>query len=533
MGTMLHAAGNSLDRALPELNLSNSELVSTVHESYVAAGADLLLTNTFGANRLRLAELGGSATVRDVNMAGVRLARQARRGARRTVFVGGSVSPAAKAGQGAAYSPDERIDVIREQVTALIDGGVDLLVLETFGGLGELLEAVAIAVETDVPVIAQATFTAEGRTLDGETPEEVAKALARTEVAAIGANCTVGPQHMLGIVKRLRGTLPVSAQPNAGIPRRIGRRFEYGVDGEYFARYARAHAESGASIVGGCCGTTPGHIREVVARLADLRPPEQRRKVSKHKRSSEPARGKLAQRLRDKEFVVAAQYSRPGDHQGVDLVFGKDIATMTAWDKTITTLQDELHGAHAFGLRTVVCETGSPPPLGDYPDADGILEVDSIGLIELLAAFNAGRDRTGHTLVTRTAFHIGARFNPGAADLDAELVRTKAKIAAGAQFLVTTPVYDLESFAWMLTELSEEDIPILMSVHPLSGYAEAEYLAHEVPDVRVPPDTLEALQAGERTGYEVAGELLAAARKLADGVVLHIRDSSEITKLLG
>ncbi|HVV09526.1 homocysteine S-methyltransferase family protein [Amycolatopsis sp.] len=539
MGTMLHAAGNSLDRALPELNLSNAELVSTVHESYVAAGVDLLLTNTFGANRLRLAEVGGATTVRDVNLAGVRLARQARRGARRTVFVGGSVSPATKASQRQNTSPDERADVLAEQVRALADGGVDLLVLETFGCLDELLEAVDIAAGiTDVPLIAQATFTPEGITLDGRTPQEVAAALAGTRVTAIGANCTIGPQHMLDIVKQLKGTLPISAQPNAGLPRRIGRRFEYGVDGDYFARYARAHAEHGASIVGGCCGTTPAHIREVVARLADLRPPEQRRRQHAHRPKARKAQGKLAQWLRDKEFVVAAQPVRPGPVPGVDLIFGGDlrspdtVATITAWDKTVSTLQDELLAAHAFGLRTVVCETGAPPPLGDYPNADGILEVDSIGLIELLAAFNTGRDRTGLTLATRTAFHIGARFNPGAADLDAELIRTKAKIVAGAQFLVTTPVYETEALSWMLAELSEEDVPVLMSVHPLADYAEAEYLANEVPDVTIPPDTLKALRTGKLTGYELAGELLATARKLTDGVVLHIRDGAEIPELL-
>ena len=276
MGTMLHAAGNSLDRALPELNLSNAELVAVVHESYLSAGVDVIQTNTFGASALRLAEHGSAGPVREINLAGVRIAREALDKAGRRVFVAGSVSPAVTARQRPLISPAQRVAAIREQVSALAEGGVDVLILETFGYLDELAEAVTAAAElTGAPIIAQATFTPDGRTLGGETPREVAIALSGLPVAALGTNCTLGPQHTLTVVTELirHTSLPVSAQPNAGLPRRAaGRRFEYPIDGGYFARYARRYAEAGASLIGGCCGTTPTHLKSAVTAVAALAP---------------------------------------------------------------------------------------------------------------------------------------------------------------------------------------------------------------------------------------------------------------------
>jgi methionine synthase / methylenetetrahydrofolate reductase (NADH) len=594
MGTMLHSAGNSLDRALPELNLSNPELVSTIHESYLAAGVDVLLTNTFGASRLRLAEHGSATGVRDVNLAGVRLAQQVRQarhgvggagglgdtgGAGRTVFIGGSISPAVGAAQRQRVRADERIEVMAEQVRALVDGGVDLLVLETFGYLEELVEAVEVSADlTDLPILAAATFTAEGVTPGGESAYEVARTLSRLPVTVLGANCTVGPQGMLAIVEELRRntTLPISAQPNAGLPRRIGRRFEYHVDGGYFARYAQRYVTAGASIIGGCCGTTPTHIREireVVDGLAEPRPRTPRRAApalaAEHRPEPvvSPEQGGLAQRLAEGRFVVAAQISSPPGgnaddatelvtdlrEQGVDLVFVaagqsaraqvnsaslalhlerslglETVPTVTTWDKTIMTLQADLLGMHAFGARTLVCETGNPPLRGDYPNADGIWQVDSVGLIELLAGLNAGWDCNGLALATKTTFHIGARFNPGAEDVAAELARTRAKIAAGAQFLVTRPVYEPDTLIRMLAELSDTGVPVLLVLSPLSGFAEAEYLAHEVPDVTIPPATLAMMEAaGERgpeAGLTLATGLLAQVRSLVQGLVIVVRD---------
>jgi methionine synthase / methylenetetrahydrofolate reductase(NADPH) len=561
MGTMLHAAGNSLDRALPELNLSNPDLVTTVHDSYVGAGVDMILTNTFGASRLRLAEHGCGDQVIAINQAAVRLATQAAAAVGRTVFVGGSIAPSVSASQRSRVTADDRAKAVREQVQALVEAGVDVLVLETFGYLTELVEAVRLASEaSDLPILAQATFTAEGHTPGGESPGEVADALNGLPVAAIGANCTVGPQRMLSVVTQLRrhSNRPISAQPNAGLPRRVpGRRFEYRLDDDYFARYARRCADAGASIIGGCCGTTPAHLRSVVAAVSlvkDHRPTIPRPR---------PAPETFVRHLTDHEFVVAAEIA-PSDGGGaaaaaaiatsirayadivvVSAVTGaqaelsssslalhlqhtvgvETVPTITTWDKTIMSLQADVLGAHAFGVRTVVCETGNPPLRGDYPNVDGIWEVDSIGLIELVAGLNAGRDCNGLALATKTSFRIGARCNPGSADLDSEITRTRAKIAAGAEFLVTRPVYELDrGLSQLLSGLGDLRVPVLFSVSPLSGFAEAEYLAYEVPDVTIPQQILTLLERagpnGREAGAKIAADLLEQARCLCDGVVV-------------
>ena len=573
MGTMLHAAGNSLDLALPQLNLSKPDLVSTVHESYVGAGVDMILTNTFGASRLRLREHGLADNVAEINQAGVYLARQAVRAAGRQVFVGGSIAPAVAASQRSGVSSAERAEAVGEQVLALADDGVDVLVLETFGYLDELLEAVSIATElTDLPIVAQATFTGDGYTPGGQAPREVASALSAFAIAAVGANCTVGPQRMLAIVEELRRhtTLPISAQPNAGLPRRVpGRRFEYSLDHDYFARYASRCAAAGAQIVGGCCGTTPAHMREVVAALASRRP----RTVQRVEAQTEVVRSqdKFAEDLRQGRFVAAAEIALPAESgadeavriaeglrgQGVDVILvpalhgrraqlssaslaldlqqrvgSNTIATLTTWDKTIMSLQADALGAHACGTRNILCETGNPPLLGDYPNADGIWEVDSVGLIELLARLNSGSDCNGMSLAIKTSFHIGARINPGSADLDSEVATARKKIAAGAAFLVTRPIYELHGLRRIAAELGAERVPILVTVAVLQGFVEAEYLAYEVPDVSIPEAVLGDLAAAGSRAPEaaarLAGDLLAEARSLADGIFVVVTGNDQV-----
>ncbi|HEX9537007.1 MAG TPA: homocysteine S-methyltransferase family protein, partial [Streptosporangiaceae bacterium] len=323
MGTMLHASGCALDRALPEVNLSDPQLVATIHESYVAAGADIIQTNTFGANRLWLADHGYPDKVDEINQAAVRIAREASKRGNREVFVAGAVSPAVTARQRRQIGAAERIDVIMEQVQALAAGGVDLLILETFGYLDELAEAVAVASDVcDVPIVAQATFADDGRTLGGETPHEVASVLGELPIAALGSNCTTGPQRMLAVVENLvqYSSLPVSAQPNAGQPRRVGhRRFEFSIDGSYFARYLRRFAEAGAALVGGCCGTTPTHIEAAVTGLADLRASGIRATAQPHtprtqtRDQPDAATGALAARLARRSFVIVAEIPVPDD----------------------------------------------------------------------------------------------------------------------------------------------------------------------------------------------------------------------------
>jgi methionine synthase I (cobalamin-dependent)/5,10-methylenetetrahydrofolate reductase len=579
MGTMLHAAGCALDRALPEVNLSDPKLVAAIHESYVSAGADVIQTNTFGANRLWLAGHGYPDQVEEINRAAVGIAREMSERSGREVFVAGSVSPAVTARQRRQVGAAERKDVLAEQIRSLAAAGVDLLILETFGYLDELAEAVTVAAGAcDVPIVAQATFADDGRTLGGETPHEVASVLGGLPVVMLGTNCTIGPQRMLAVMESLvrYSALPVSAQPNAGQPRKVGhRRFEFSIDATYFARYLRRFAEAGAAMVGGCCGTTPTHIEAAAANVSDLPVPGP--PAGARPRSSRTARagprgagageagtgtGILAARLAARDFVVAAEIPAPDGGaipaetatalrgRGLDLFtvtspenprahrdsLGmavqlqaqggvETIVTMTTWDKTIMTLQADLLGAHALGIRSIICETGSPPVLGDYPAVDGIWEVDSLGLVALLAGLNTGRDLDGLPLTTKTSFCIGTRVNAGAPDAAAETERVRAEVTAGAHFLVTRPLYEVDSLRRMTAVLADTRVPVLACVTPLGGFEEADYLAHEVPDVTVPAAALRAMEragpaAARATGLRLAADLLAEARPLADGVVL-------------
>ncbi len=596
MGTMLHAAGAALDRSLPELNLSDPGLVSTIHESYLSAGADIIQTNTFGANRLWLGDHGFPDQVEEINRAGVRIARAAQDQCEREVLVAGSVSPAVTASQRRRIGSAERTEVIREQVQALVaNQGVDLLILETFGYLDELVEAVcAVSGLCHVPVIAQATFADDAYTLGGETPREVATVLSGLSVAMLGTNCTIGPQRMLTVAEDLvrYASVPVSAQPNAGQPRRTGpRSFEFAIDGGYFARYIHRFAEAGVSLVGGCCGTTPTHIRAAVGAVRDAgpspaasprKPPRQRSRPGPTRATapggpahpaaangpSRPVTGTLADQLASRRFIIAAAIATPAggragealeaaavlQAQGIGLFAVQPpqsarthldsldmalhlqqqagvetVATVATWDKTIMTLQADLLGAHALGIRSVISTTGSPPVRGDYPAVDGIWEVDSLGLIALLAGLNAGRDSNGLALTTRTSFCVGARVNPGARDPDAEIARARAKVRAGAHFLVSRPVYELDSLLRVVSALEAEDLPLLLSVTPLRSFEEADYLAHEVPGVTIPPDTLRAMEragrgAARAVGFELAADLLRDARKLVSGVILTAAD---------
>jgi methionine synthase / methylenetetrahydrofolate reductase(NADPH) len=590
MNTMLHAAGAALDRSLPELNLSDPGLVATIHDSYLIAGADIIQANTFGANRLWLADHGFSAKVADINQAGVALARAAAAraaagSAGRPVLVAGSVSPAVTALQRRKTGAAERMDVLREQIQALVaSGDADLLILETFGYLDELVEAVSVAAAvTDLPLIAQATFADDAHTLGGETPREVATVLSALPVAMIGTNCTIGPQRMLTVAEDLvrYSAVPVSAQPNAGQPRRTGpRSFEFTIDGGYFSRYLGRFADVGVALVGGCCGTTPTHIRAAAetvrgprrggpgagaaaAARGPLAGPVDADQAGDHLGN---AGGSLAEQLSSGRFVVAAAVTPPaggwaGDAErtaaeladrGIGLIFVEQresarthrdslnmalqlqervgvetVATVTTWDKSIMSLQADLLGAHALGIRSVVSDTGSPPVFGDYPAVDGTWDVDSVGLTALLAGLNAGRDSNGLALTSRTSFCLGARVNPTATDRAAELRRARAKVEAGAHFLVCRPVYEFDALSVLAGELAGTGVPLLLSVTPLASFEEADYLAHEVPGVTIPGSALDAMEragrgGGRAAGLELAAALLAKARPLVSGVILSV-----------
>jgi homocysteine S-methyltransferase len=583
MGTMLHAGGVSLDRSLPELNVSHPDLVRSIHRAYIAAGAHVIETNTFGASRPRLARFGLAALAPELNRAGVRVAREAQAQAgSASLLIAGSVGPATPAGLGRRLALRELRDAFREQIEALCEGGVDLLILETFGSLSELVEAIGVARGvSDTPLVAQMTFVEDGRTLGGDSPEDVATTLSNLGVAAVGANCTLGPQRLLDVLGELaRWTgLPLAAQPNAGPPTLTDGRFQYASsDPAYFARHARRFVELGANLVGGCCGTTPAHIEAIAAAVAGMRPSGGRHASAgwrvrpaavrtPRQADVEVAANPLLERAAAGELVVACELPPPsgaeveravadarllqaaGSHAVVVGPVGSTraqispasvallvqqrvprlevILTATTWEKSLMVLQADLLGTYAFGIRHVLCRTGTPPLQGDYPNAAGVWDVDSLGLIEVLHGLNEGRDYNGIPVGRPTSFVIGARINPSAADFAHEVAVARRKLASGADFLVTPPVYDLDALQRLVEAIEPaSSVPILLGLMPLQDVRHAEYLQNEVPEMSVPSGVLERMwRAGERgpaVGRDFACELLRQARErgLVHGVLL-------------
>lgn len=567
MGTMLHAAGASLDWPVSELNLSRPDLVRSIHEAYLRAGADVVETNTFGANRYRLERHGLADRVTELNRAGVRLAQEARQVASSTALIAGSIGPVAPAGPSTGTQAEGRRGALRDQAGCLCEAGVDLLILETFGDLGSITEAIQAAREAapSLPVVAQMTFADDGLTIMGDRVEDVATTLEALGVMVVGVNCTLGPQRTEAVLRELaRHTrLPLSAQPNAGPPVRVGDHFEYRAEPGYFAEAARRFVDCGASLVGGCCGTTPSHIAAAAGTIAGRRPPSRRRPRPVPKRpqaapTATVAPSDLETKLKRGGFVVTVELRPPPgadadrtlheaalvEEAGADaILIGPSagyrshmsslalgvllrerqridtVLTATTADKSLTSLEADLLGACALGLRSVVCQTGNPPLRGDYPNTAGIWDVDSIDLIRVLRSIPGRAERTDGP--NRSMFFLGARVNPGAADRGAELERARRKIDAGADFLVTQPVYDLDALRSLREQLGRAAVPMLATVMPLRDLHHAEYLRHEVPDTAVPERLVarmaEAGDGAPEVGLEIACELLSEARDLMQG----------------
>ena len=569
-GTMLHSAGVPLDRSLSELNVTRPGLVRDLHAAYLAAGARMVQTNTFDGNRLRLARVGLDARVAEINIAGARLAREAVDHSGTDAVVAGSVGPPSNATLVPRLLRSDRAAALREQISALADW-VDVIVLETFGDIESLAQAVEIAVaECDLPVIAQMTFGDDGRTLGGEEPSAVATVLGQLDVAAIGANCTVGPAVLQEVVIELvRGcSLLVSVQPNAGLPRRLGRQLRYAHNVDYFAGAARQFVLNGAGIVGGCCGTTPAHIRAMAKAVADLLPAP--RSNTAGRPAARPVLSVVApaERLTPLaswpgavEFSVVAamraprgpevaafvaqakQFADAGVDQlaiidpdppaagvgpvaaavllrerlGAQVIFQMDTA-----DRSLAALQADLLGAHALGLQVVICRTGTPLVAGDYPDPDLLWEVDAGRLIGVLAGLNDGVDWRGVTMHQRTEFSIGATLCTAASDVRQELDRAEANMRAGAHFLLTDAIYDLAAAQDMLTALRERgsDIPVIAAIAPFDDATAIARLTHEFPERLIPlPVATGPGPAGESPGRAV--EVVGKLRDLVVGVLVH------------
>jgi methionine synthase I (cobalamin-dependent)/5,10-methylenetetrahydrofolate reductase len=579
MGTMLHTAGVPLDRSLPELNLSRPTLVRDLHAAYVSAGARVLQTNTFGANRLRLAAAGLEDRVSEINIAGARLAREAAQRAGHPVLVAGSVGPAVSAPAVRRVPAGARADTLREQIAALGDW-VDLLILETFGDLESLVQAVEVAAsESDLPVIAQLTFGDDGRTLRGEDPAEAAAVLAKLPVAALGANCTVGPAVLVGVVDELaRATgLPISVQPNAGLPQRLGSQVRYARNAAYFADAAQRFVAAGATLVGGCCGTTPAHVRAISHAIAGL-PPAQRTPTTRAvARPTAPTGIPLAQSAAgwpwDGELVVAVGLQAPNGSQvpqflqrattlraagaGVlaiieaappaarispvgaavvvsDRVGSAVLLPVEAADRNLAALQADMLGAHALGLRMVVCRTGSVRVSGDYPSAGSgsPWDVDSVGLVSMLAALNEGIDWRGVAIAERTRFVIGAALGTAVSNLAHELDRVEAKLRAGAHFLVTDVIYDVEEASRALGALRARGVslPVFATLAPFEDIQTLQRLSYEVPEVSIPLSVLAAAKRNRDKPTETVEHAVGVVEKLRNlisGVVVHVPSGAD------
>lgn len=576
MGTMLYNRGISFDRCFDALNLSDREIVLGIHQDYIRAGAQVIETNTFGGNRSRLAMHGLENKVRDINYSGARIAREAREIMGADVLVAGSIGPIGKnlAPLG-TVTPDLAREFFHEQVAVLLEGGVDLFVIETISDPVEMGEAVAaVRSLTNLPIVAQMTFTEEGMTLTGRSPEEIGEFLNGLPVDLIGANCSVGPQGMLEVISRLAKVArkPLSAMPNAGMPRLVDGRFVYASHPSYFAGLVGPFLAHGVRVLGGCCGTTPEHIAAMKSVLDVWRPVPTDPKPVTFVSTALPdrpaagttshSRSRFAANL-GRKFQVSVELDPPKGSNpakvvegarlcraaGIDAVNIGDspmarvrmsaIATaaliereigidtvlhFTCRDRNLMGIQSDLIGAHALGIRNVLAITGDPPSVGDYPHVTGVFDVDAIGLTRVLAGLNDGKDFAGASIGHPTDFAIGVALNPVADDWRRELERFQEKVEAGAQFAFTQPLYRIEPLLLALDAIRAHRIPIFLGLLPLMSFRHAWFLHNEVPGIVIPDEDLERLKlAGEKgadEGVRICRELLEKTRHLVDGVYL-------------
>jgi methionine synthase I (cobalamin-dependent)/5,10-methylenetetrahydrofolate reductase len=573
MGTLLYAKGVFINRSYDELNLSQPDLIRDIHHDYLQAGAEIIETNTFGANSFRLARHSLADKVGDINRAGARLAKDAAKSF--DVWVAGSVGPL-----GTRIEPlgktsyQEARDAFRRQIEALVEGGVDLLILETFGYLEEIHQAILAAkdVSPALPLVAQVTIDEDGNCLDGSDPETSARKLTEWGADVVGCNCSVGPVAMLDAIERVRAatSLPLSAQPNAGIPRSVEGRNIYLCSPEYMASYARKFVAAGVRVVGGCCGTTPEHIRTM---KSALRAGEARGKSATARAAtgvSTPKavaavplenRSALGAKLARGEFATMVEIVPPKGTDirkevegarflksvGVDAVNIPDsprasarmsnqalslliqhevgidaVLHYTCRDRNVLCIQSDLLGAAAVGIRNLICITGDPPKMGNYPDATAVFDVDAIGLVNIVHNLNRGLDIGGNPIGTGTSFVIGVGANPGLTDLDEEVRRFEYKVEAGGEYAVTQPVFDLGLLESFLRRIEHCRIPVVAGIWPLVSVRNAEFMKNEL-RVSVPDSILERMaraqtpEAAREEGVAIAREMLMAARTMVQG----------------
>ncbi|MBL0169341.1 MAG: bifunctional homocysteine S-methyltransferase/methylenetetrahydrofolate reductase [Gemmatimonadaceae bacterium] len=572
MGTMLYARGVFINQCYDELVLRAPDLVREIHAAYVKAGAEVLETNTFGANRTKLTQYGLEGQVAAINTRAAELAREA---AGEQRLVAGAVGPlGVRLEPYGATSRDEARAVFAEQMTALKAGGADCFLLETFADLEELEQAIHAArdVDSTMPIIAQATVGPDLRTAYGASPEDIARALERWGADVIGLNCSVGPQTILEAIERMAvvTTRKLSAQPNAGMPRDVGGRSMYMASPEYMGTYARHLVQAGAKIVGGCCGTTPDHIR---AMLEGIRPLSPRTRVRVEASAPSPdaagpgspgrqpvpldQRSRFGAKLAAGQFVTSVEIVPPRGvdtvkleqdaaalhRAGVDAINVPDgpraqsrmgaiatsliierhgIEAVTHYccrDRNLLGMLSDLLGASALGLRNLLLITGDPPKMGPYPDATAVFDIDAIGLTNLVSQLNKGLDPGGNPIGEPTRFVIGVGVNPAAIDPVHELKRFHWKVEAGAEYAITQPVFDPAQLEVFLSSIEDVRIPVIAGIWPLVSARNAEFLANEVPGVTVPTSVLDRMRrANDRSKEHALAEGQAIAREMLEQV---------------
>lgn len=562
MGTMLYSRGVFLNRCFEQLNLDAPEMVIEIHRGYVEAGVDLIETNTFGANRVRLGRYGLAGQVDAINRAAVAIARQA---AGDAVLVAGAIGPLGVEVDGRdSKACDEAFGAFAQQAKALAGAGVDLLILETFSSLPEILIAVSAARQTGLPIIAQMTVDEDQKTAYGIMVDQaLARLAAEDGVAAVGLNCSTGPASMLASLELIRHVVdkPISVQPNAGLPKKVEDRTIYMCTPEYMAEYAKRFYQLGAGIIGGCCGTTPRHIGQIVqalkavhkASLSGVRPKAIPRGQVTTAQLAQPKafglRSRWASRLASGQQVTTIELTPPRGTDlgpiiekaricaelGIDAINIPDgprascrlspmvtamqisqragiepILHVCCRDRNLIGMQSDILGASAIGIRNLLIITGDPPKVGEYPDATAVFDLDSIALTRLVSDLNRGIDLGGNRFSPPTEMVIGVGLNPTAISQQKEIDRFRRKLDAGAEFAITQPVFDPDQLLRFLELVGGPRIPIIAGIWPLTSLKNAEFMANEVPGVYVPRHILEAMACaktkvdGLRIGIQIA-----------------------------
>jgi len=575
MGTMLYAKGVFINKCYDELNLRNPEIVLEVHKQYVRCGAEILETNTYGANRVKLRSFGIEDELRDINVAAVEIARRA---AGDSVYVAGAIGPLGIRIE--PYGPtalDEARDFFREQAAALRDGGVDLIVIETISNIAEIEQAIlAVRDVCTLPIVAQMTIGNDHRTIYGDMPATIARRMDAAGADVVGLNCSVGPDVLLDAVEEMSAVTAkkISCQPNAGLPREVNGRQMYMASPEYMGKYAKRLIHKGVKFLGGCCGTTPEHIKVMRDAVRPLSPRRsfvviERETNGKKSAGVEPVpmaqRSNWGRKIAAGEFVTTIEIVPPKGPNpeamvksvqsirdaGVDAVNVPDgpraqnrmgalsvaallhqrvgiepVLHYCCRDRNLLGMHSDLLGCAALGLRNLLLITGDPPKMGPYPDATAVFDIDSIGLTNMVSLMNRGLDLGGNPFGEATKFTIGVGVNPGHLDLDTELRRLDWKIKAGAEYAITQPVFDARQLEQFLRRIEGWGLPIVPGIWPLLSYRNAQFMNNEVPGVNVPDEVMERMRAasekskehGMLEGVTIARETLARVRGAVAGV---------------